>query len=87
MSLDLRLRRLEAAVDPDPGFADVRAWVHSLNSDDLRCLLAFAEESELRTAPPAGMTLDGARARVLTLIATVPEQIRDLLHAFEPDDA
>ena len=81
MSLDTRLRRLEEGVDRKPELAEFREWVGTLAVDDLMCLLAFEDDPELRSSPPAGVTLEQARARVQALTEAAPEPARRLLSA------
>jgi hypothetical protein len=79
MSLDARLRRLEAHVHPEEvAINQMREWVQTLDIDDLRCLVALSDDPEVRTAPPEGLTPEDVKARARASLDAAPEQIRAL---------
>ena len=52
MSLDARLRRLEGSVDRTPAQAELEEWVRALGIDDLQCLLAIGDQTEIASMLP-----------------------------------
>jgi hypothetical protein len=84
MSLDTRLRRLEAQVHPEEVELNaLKEWAQTLDLDDLRCFAALSDDPDIRTRPPEGMTVEARRARARAVLEAAPEHIRALFAGSE----
>jgi hypothetical protein len=77
VSLDSRLRKLEATTRPEVLDAEFMEWAQSLDIDELRCVALCNPDS--RVSMPRGLNLEEAQARGRAIVECAPAAIRLLL--------